>query len=147
VLTDLGYHTSSPEATAFTRHLENILVPRITLDLTSSTYHVTDEHSVREILSRRRWQPLPGHDHPLPVLAAPDALLHCLGRQERTTLTGTPRWALCADALRLTQACGNLPAAHRNPAPLMPCMAAAGWARLRHLWPQLPATPFSPGTK
>lgn len=147
VPTELGYHTSSPEATTFTRHLEDILVPRITLDLTVSAHHATDEHGVREILSRRRWQPLPAHEHPLPVLAASDALLHCLARLERTTLTGTPRWAICADALRLAQACGNLPAAHRNPAPLVPATAAAGWARLRQLWPQLPATPFSPGPK
>jgi hypothetical protein len=151
VLTDLGYHTSSPEATTFTRHLDDILVPRITLDLTPSTHHATDEHGPREILSRRRWQPLPGHDPPLPVLAPPDALLHCLARLEHTTLTapqaGTPRWAICADALRLAQACGNLPAAHRNPAPPLPATATAGWARLRQLWPQLPATPFSAGTK
>lgn len=142
VLIELGYHTSSPEAMTFTRHLDDILVPRITLDLTVSTQHATDEHGVREILSRRCWQPLPGHDHPLPVLAGPDALLHCLARLERTILTGTPRWAICADALRLAQACGNLPAAHRKP--LLP--AAAGWARLRQLWPQLPATPFSTGS-
>ena len=137
VLAKLGYHSTSPEATAFTRHLDDILLPRITLDLTSSTH----EQNVREILSRRCWQPLPGHDHPLPVLATPDALLQCLARLEHTTLTGTPRWAICADALRLAQTCQNLPA------PLVPPTATAGWARLRHIWPQLPVTPFSPGTK
>lgn len=141
VLAKLGYHSTSLGATAFTRHLDDILVSRITLDLSASTYHVADEQGVREILSRRCWQPLPGHDHPLPILSAPDALLHCLARLERTTLTGTPRWAICADALRLAQTCQNLPA------PLVPCVAAAGWARLRHIWPQLAATPFPPGTK
>lgn len=151
VLSDLGYHSSSLKATTFTRHVDDILVPRITLDLTQPMPRATDEHGVREILSRRCWQPLPGHGQPLPVLAAPDALLHCLARLERTTLTtpeaGTPRWALCADALRLDRACENLPTAHRNPAPLVLATATAGWTRLRHLWPQLPATPFSAGIK
>ena len=134
VLAKLGYHSTSLDATAFTRHLDDILLPRITLDLTSSTH----EQNVREVLSRRCWQPLPGHDHPLPVLATPDALLQCLARLERTMLTGTPRWAICADALHLAQTCQHLPA------PRIPCVAAAGGARLRHLWPQLAATPFSP---
>lgn len=151
VLTDLGYHSSAPEATAFTRHIEDILVPRITLDLTQTMHHTTDEHGVREVLSRRRWQPLPGHHQPLPVLDTPDALLHCLARLDRTTRTplqaGAPRWALCADALRLAQACENLPGAHRNPVPLVPATATAGWERLRHIWPQLAATPFPAGNK
>ncbi|MGH3821865.1 MAG: hypothetical protein ACRDRA_03340, partial [Pseudonocardiaceae bacterium] len=45
-LTDLGYHSSAPEATTFTRHIDDILVPRITLDLTQTMHHTTDEHGV-----------------------------------------------------------------------------------------------------
>ncbi|MGH3897483.1 MAG: nucleotidyltransferase family protein [Pseudonocardiaceae bacterium] len=150
ILLGLGYYSSSPEATTFTRHLADILVPRITLDLTSSTHHATDAQEVREILGRRCWQPLPGHDQPLPVLASPDALLHCLARLDRTALTPpeapAPAWAVCADALRLVRTCHELPAAQRNPAPPMPASATAGWTRLRHLWPQLPPTPFPAGT-
>ncbi|MGH3867780.1 MAG: nucleotidyltransferase family protein [Pseudonocardiaceae bacterium] len=144
VLTDLGYHSSSPVGTTLTRRINDILVPRITIDLTQSMHHAPGEDGVREILSRRIWQPLPGHGQPLPVLAAPDALLYCLTRLDRTTLTeaDTPQWAICADALRLVRACENLPAAHWDPAPLVPA-AAAGWARLRRIWPQLPPMPLS----
>ncbi len=149
VLADLGYHSSSPEATTLTRHIDDILVPQITIDLTQPMHHVPGEDGVREVLGRRTWQPLPGHDQPLPILAAPDALLHCLARLDRTTPTppafDTPRWAICADALRLIRACENLPTAHRDPAPLMPA-AAAGWARLRRIWPQLPPAPWSSST-
>ena len=78
------------------------------------------------------WQSLPGHDQPLPVLAAPDALLHCLARLDRTAPTppetGAPRWALCADALRLIRTCEDLLSAHQHPAPLVPA-TAADWAR------------------
>ena len=42
VLADLGYHSSSPDATTYTRHLDDILVPCITLDLTQPTPHARD---------------------------------------------------------------------------------------------------------
>lgn len=105
------------EGAASTTFWCHILVPRITVDLTQSMHHAPGEDGVREILGRRSWQPLPGHGQPLPVLAAPDVL--CLVR-----------------------AYENIPAAHRHPAPLVP-VVAAGWARLRHIWPQLPPVPLS----
>lgn len=141
VLIDLGY-SSSPKYTAFTRHIDDILVPRITVDLTQAVHDAQGEDSVREVLSRRTWQPIPGHDRSLPILAAPDALLHCLARLERTaTLSeaGAPRWSICADALRLVRVCETLPT-HLDS--LVPT-AAAGWARLRRIWPELPPTPVS----
>lgn len=146
VLTELGYHSHSLTAMTYTRHLDDMLVPRITLDVSHSLHHTTSHDDIHEILNRRVWQPLPGHDQLLPVLAAPDALLHCLARLDRSALTppraGVPRWALCADALRLAHVCRNLPAAHLDPPPQLPVDAAAGWARLRDIWPALHPTPF-----
>lgn len=143
VLTYLGYHNSAARSTAFTRHVKDILVPRITLDLTHSLHHTTGEDGVRDILSRRGWQPLPGYDQPLPVLSAPDALLHCLARLDRATCTppqvGSPRWALCADVLRLVRTCEN------STALVVPAAAMAGWVRMRDLWPQLPPIPLPAG--
>jgi hypothetical protein len=112
----------------FTRHLDDILVPRITLDLTPSTHHATGAHNVREIL-----------------------LLHCLARLHRSALTpleaGVPAWAICAGALCLVRACQELAPTQLNSAPHMPANATAGWTRLRYIWPQLPPTPFLTGTK
>lgn len=59
VLADLGYHSSSPEGTTLTRHIDDILVPRITIDLTQSMHHVSGEDGVREVLGRRTWPQLP----------------------------------------------------------------------------------------
>ncbi len=151
MLTGLGYQCSHAEATTLTRHLDDTVVPRITIDLALSVHHTHSQDGIREILSRRVWQPLPGHDQLLPVLAAPDALLHCLARLDRTAPTppaaGAARWAICADALRLARACELLTAAHLTPAPRVPREAAAGWARLQRLWPGLPPAPLSAGAQ
>lgn len=59
VLADLGYHSSSPEATTLTHHIDDILVPQITIDLTQSMHHLSGEDGVREVLGRRIWPQLP----------------------------------------------------------------------------------------
>ncbi len=147
VLAALGY-SGSDKNTALARHLDDILVPRITADLTSSVLYAHSEHDIREILSRRTRQPLPVSDQPLPILAAPDALLHCLARISKAAPmpwdADAPRWSICADALRLVRVCTQVPAAHLEPALAVPAAAATGWARLRRIWPDLPPTPFSP---
>jgi hypothetical protein len=53
ILLTLGYHSSSAEAMTFTRHLDDILVSRITIDLTPATHHASGEHDVRNILGRQ----------------------------------------------------------------------------------------------
>lgn len=58
-LTALDYHSDPAEATTLTRHLDDMLVPSITIDLAQSLHHTPNHDGIREILRRRAWQHCP----------------------------------------------------------------------------------------
>lgn len=63
VLADLAYHSSSPEATTFTRHLDDILLPRITLNLARDCQNpallVAPRATAGGVRLRQLWPQLP----------------------------------------------------------------------------------------
>ncbi|MBI1758165.1 MAG: nucleotidyltransferase family protein [Actinobacteria bacterium] len=133
VLTDLGYQRQTASS-AMTRTLDDLLVDISIVDVVTRTAHADTPDHVRAVLDRRQMRSVPGHEQPLPVLAASDALAHCLARLTHPGKRHV-RWAVCADALRLhhrgvvTDSVTREPAVHR------------GWDLLRGIWPQLPAAP------
>lgn len=127
ILSRLGY-TAPPDAgrAGLVQLRDDLLVPRITVDLTGALAHTSDAKAVTAAL--RRAEPAP-----LPVLAPGDELLHLLARAATRA-----SWSIYSDALRsyLLNPPGS---ALRQDLP-MPAPARAGWARLRRHWPELPPT-------
>lgn len=135
-----------PTATTYTRLLDDIIVPSVSVDLTVRlpTDGPGDAMPMRHLLAGRKHQQIPGHPEvALPVLENADHLLFML-----LTLQGywsrsdqAPRLSLYADALRLIAA---VPSARRGElAELVAALGlersvAAALARLQQAFPHAP---------
>jgi Uncharacterised nucleotidyltransferase len=134
ILAGLGYSEAGRSASSCGRITRDSLVPRISVDLTSTLAHSPAPEAARQSLSRTSLRLVPGHG-PLPVLADRDALLHALGR-----VAARPRWTTLADALRCSCAVALHTAIGGD---AVPGLAYAGWSRLREMWPELSRDPAS----
>lgn len=140
ILVGLGYAPVGGTG-ALRRDLGDLVVPCLTVDLTSRLAHADGPAAVSDALARR----VPASScadapEPLAVLARSDGLAHTLAR-----LAARPRWPGLADALRyaLTTDPAIPPAAS---APPLPPAAAAGWELVLRCWPDLTARPAPPQT-
>lgn len=135
VLHALGYRVPE-DGRALVLPVDDLIVPRVTVDLAHVLAHTDEPDDVRQALARATRWPVPGHADRLPVLADLDALAHHLARAGTST-----RWFAYADAVRSFHACAPEPTQLSQFS--LPASSQDGWDRLRQEWPLLPADPLA----